>query len=467
VFQNGTQVDGEQASRYRWGMGSSRPRAAARPEMYAVTGRPILHSLSPSLFSAGFDALGMDAIYSRLAVDDAEEALRLTREIGLRGINVTSPLKERVLPLLDACDDAATHIGAVNAIAVRPEGTVGFNTDPVGVEAMWRSRLGSLRGKHVAILGAGGAACAAAFALRRGGAQDVVLINRTAERACRAAAALGTRAATWSEAPQEFEDADIIFSCLPTAVAPVDSSWLKPGKLILDANYKSPQLAEVARAGACEYGGGRSWLLGQAEAGFRALTGREPPREHMARAMAEATIPDRPRRIALAGMMGTGKTTVGKLLAQRLDVPFVDTDALVEGEAGMSVAEVFQRQGEPRFRQMEASAVARALAAPEAVVALGGGSLLRPETRRRVRAATCVVWLWATPAVAAARAHADRHSTRPLLAGEEPRQALRGLLDERLPTYARAADLVLDTGHRTAEQVAEKIADEIHQTWPR
>jgi len=440
--------------------------AVPRPEMYAVTGRPILHSLSPALFGAAFVALGVDGIYSRLAVDEADEALRLAREIGFRGINVTSPLKEQMVPLLDACDEAATRIGAVNAIAFRSQGTVGFNTDPVGVEAMWRAQMDSLRGKHVAILGAGGAACAAAYALVRGGAQDVVLINRSAERACRAAKALGTRAATWSEAPEEFADADIIFSCLPTTVAPVDSSWLRPGKLILDANYKSPMLAEVAREGACAYGGGRRWLLGQAEAGVRVLTGREPPREHMARAMAEAVIPARPRRIALAGMMGTGKTTVGRLLAAQLDLPFVDTDALVEQRAGMSVAEVFDTFGETRFRQMEASAVARALAAPEGVFALGGGSLLRADTRQRVRSAATTIWLWATPAVAAARAHADRNSTRPLLAGKEPRLALRGLLDDRLPTYARAADLVLDTGHRTADQVARKIADEIHQTWP-
>ena len=433
-------------------------------QMYAVTGRPILHSLSPALFKAGFDTLGVDAIYSRLAVDDADEALRMAREIGLLGINVTSPLKEQMVPLLDYCDQAAQRIGAVNTITFRSEGTAGFNTDPVGVEAMWRARCRTLRGKHVAILGAGGAACAAAFALVRGGAQDVVLINRTAERACKAAAALGTRAATWLEAPEEFEGADIIFSCLPTVVAPVESAWLRPGKLILDANYKSPSLAEVARQGACEYGGGRRWLLGQAEAGFRVLTGREPPRAQMAQAMAEATIPDKPTRIVLAGMMGTGKTTAGRSLARHLDLPFIDTDAMVEQQAGMSVARIFESLGEARFRQMEATAVARALATPSAVIALGGGALLRPETRQRVRVKATTIWLWATPDVCAERAHVDR-ATRPLLAGKEPQLALRRLLDERLHTYARAADLVLDTGHRSDEQVALKIADEIHQTW--
>ncbi len=440
-------------------------RTGKRPEMYAVTGRPIMHSLSPSLWEAAFDAVGLDAIYSRLAVDDAEEALRLAREIGFRGINVTSPLKEVVVPLLDYCDEAAQRIGAVNAITFRDEGTSGFNTDPVGVEAMWRARLTSLRGKHVAILGAGGAACAAAFALVRGGAQDVVLINRTAERACRAAAALGTRAATWSEAPEEFEDADIIFSCLPTVVAPVESDWLRPGKLILDANYKSPALAEVAHAGECEYGGGRKWLLGQAEAGFRVLTGREPPRARMAQAMAEAAIPEPPARVVLAGMMGTGKSTAGRQLARELDIPFLDTDEMVERKAGMSVAEIFGSLGEARFRQMEATAVAQALAEPRAVVALGGGALLRADSRQRVRERSTTVWLWATPEVCAARAHVDR-TTRPLLAGQDPTRALRELLDDRLHTYARSADLILDTGHRSDEQVAAKIADEIHQTWP-
>ena len=247
----------------------------------------------------------------------------------------------------------------------------------------------------------------------------------------------------------------------------------EPGKVCYKGNCCTPSCEGKecgsdycgGSCGECEYGGGRKWLLGQAEAGFRVLTGREPPRARMAQAMAEAAIPEPPARVVLAGMMGTGKSTAGRQLARELDIPFLDTDEMVERKAGMSVAEIFGSLGEARFRQMEATAVAQALAEPRAVVALGGGALLRADSRQRVRERSTTVWLWATPEVCAARAHVDR-TTRPLLAGQDPTRALRELLDDRLHTYARSADLILDTGHRSDEQVAAKIADEIHQTWP-
>ena len=433
------------------------------PKLFAVTGAPILHSLSPTLFKAAFAALNMDAVYTRLAVDDAAEALRMAQELGLSGMNVTSPLKEQIAGSLGSLDDAAVRIGAVNTITVSGGKTAGFNTDPVGVDAMLRAACTAVDQRSVAVLGAGGAARAATYTMLAAGARDVVLINRNAERGQQAANELGCRYMPWSQAQEEIGRADAVFSCLPTMVAPLDPAWLRPGQLVLDANYKSPKLAEVALQAGCVYGGGRAWLLGQALAGFRALTGEEAPAAVMEQALIAARKPHAPRRFVMCGMMGTGKTTVGRALAAALDLPFLDTDRMVESAAGASIPEVFRQLGEKQFRRMEARAVAEAMEVERGVISLGGGALLDDESRRRVQERAAVFWLWASPETCADRAAG---AGRPLLEGDDPVGKLRRLLDARLPTYASGVDLIVDTSNRPPAKVAEKIIDEVRQTWP-
>jgi len=433
------------------------------PRIYAVTGAPILHSLSPTLFTSAFRELGMDAVYTRLAVDDAAEALRMARELGLSGMNVTSPLKEQIAGSLDSLDKAAERIGAVNTIRVTDGQTAGFNTDPVGVDAMLRAACTAVDQRAVVVLGAGGAARAATYTLLAAGARDVALVNRNRDRGQQAAADLGCRYIPWSEAEEEIGRADAIFSCLPTMVAPLDPAWLRPGQLVLDANYKSPKLAEVALQAGCVYGGGRAWLLGQALAGFRALTGEQAPAAQMERALIAARKPQAPRRFVMCGMMGTGKTTVGRALSAALGLPFLDTDRMIESAAGASIPEIFRQLGEREFRRMEVRAVAEAMEVERGVISLGGGALLDDASRQRVQQRATAFWLWASAETSAQRAAG---AGRPLLEGDDPVGKLQRLLDARLPTYAAGADLIVDTSNRPPAKVAEKIIDEVRQTWP-
>ena len=435
-----------------------------RPELFAVAGRPILHSLSPAIFAAAFRATGRDAVYTRLAVDGANEALRLARELRLRGMNVTSPLKEDMFPLLDRLEPTAEAIGAVNTVVLRDGEAVGWNTDPAGVRAMLDASGARLAGARVAVLGAGGAARAALHTVCEAGTGGVVVINRSAGRGKRTARDFGARSAPWSEAPAELSRADLVFSCLSTTVVPLDPAWLGEGQVVLDANYKSPLLADVALRAGCAYVGGRDWLLGQALAAYRAFVGDAPPADAMRDALANARIPEPPGRIALSGMMGTGKSAAAEWLASELGLDWIDTDELVERQADATIAELFASAGEGEFRRREAEMVARATSAPPAVIALGGGALLDDESRASVAAASTVFWLWADAAMCFHRA---RGATRPLLAVDDPQQTLVRLLDERRGMYASSADLIVDTGRRTPHQVACKILDEIVHTWPR
>lgn len=165
------------------------------------------------------------------------------------------------------------------------------------------------------------------------------------------------------------------------------------------------------------------------------------------------TTRSRGPRVVLVGPMGAGKTTVGRVLADRWGVAVRDTDADVEGAAGKPVPEIFVDEGEARFRELEKAAVAAALDSHEGVLSLGGGAVLDPDTRALLDGHP-VVFLRVGLADAVKRVGLG--TGRPLLLGNV-RSRVRQLLDERTPVYEAVAALVVDTDGRSPEQVADEI----------
>ena len=162
-------------------------------------------------------------------------------------------------------------------------------------------------------------------------------------------------------------------------------------------------------------------------------------------------------RVILVGAPGSGKSTVGQLLADRLGVAFRDTDADVEAVAGITIAELFVEKGEPYFRDLEAEAVRTAVATHDGVLALGGGAIIRDETRQ-VLSGQRVAYLEVNLAEAAGRAGLS--AARPLLLGNV-RGQLGQLLNQRKPLYEQAATITVSTVGRTPEEVADLIVKEL------
>jgi shikimate kinase len=161
------------------------------------------------------------------------------------------------------------------------------------------------------------------------------------------------------------------------------------------------------------------------------------------------------RRLLLVGMMGAGKTTVGRLVADRLSWHYADSDHEVESTAGQTVAELFARGGEREFRPLESAALAAAVAGDEpVVVAVAGGAVLDAANRALLRGAGTVVWLRAEPSTLAARVVSGSH--RPLL-GNDPAGALERLDAERRPLYEEVADAVVDVDDLDPEAVADRV----------
>ncbi|PKP89743.1 MAG: shikimate kinase [Alphaproteobacteria bacterium HGW-Alphaproteobacteria-16] len=142
------------------------------------------------------------------------------------------------------------------------------------------------------------------------------------------------------------------------------------------------------------------------------------------------------RPIVLIGLMGVGKTTVGRRLAQRLHLPFVDADIAIEEAAGMSVAEIFDRFGEPHFRDGERRVIARLIDGQPKVIATGGGAFMNDATRALILGQATAIWLDAAPEILAERVAKRDH--RPLLRGKDPLKVLTELAAVRNPVYALA-----------------------------
>jgi shikimate kinase len=179
---------------------------------------------------------------------------------------------------------------------------------------------------------------------------------------------------------------------------------------------------------------------------------------HARRTMTDDAAPPLDRPLVLIGLMGAGKSHVGRRLADRLGVPFVDADGEIEAAAGCTIEEIFERFGEAAFRDGERRVMARLIDGPPRVIAAGGGAYMDPETRARISAKALALWLRADLDTLVRRT--SGRGGRPLLKDGDPGDTLKCLIEQRYPIYGEA-DIIIDTGAETAEETAARAADAV------
>lgn len=265
-------------------------------EIYGVIGHPIGHSRSPLIHNAALKAVGRDAVYLPLEVDDASEFIRdfvhpKTKKLDwdLRGLSVTIPHKLSVMPHLDFISPAAQAVGAVNTIIVKDNQLHGDNTDVIGAMKPLEELL-DVKGTRAAILGAGGAARAICYGLQQRGA-SVTIYARDLHKAQTLADEFSAQAA----AIADFHgNTDIVINCTPVGMqdhnqdaSPVNADALHNVQLVYDLIYNplETQLLKDAKAASCQTLGGMAMLLGQAAEQFRLWTGEDAPLDMMWRAV--------------------------------------------------------------------------------------------------------------------------------------------------------------------------------------
>lgn len=408
---------------------------------YGLIGEHLGHSYSREIHAQVAD---YDYELCEVAPEELDSFLRKAE---FRAINVTIPYKQSVIPYLSYISPQAESIGAVNTVVNRDGKLWGYNTDFAGMEALI-ARMGlSLRGKKVLILGTGGTSKTARAVCESAGAREILKVSRRASG----------EAVSYEQAVSGHGNAEILINTTPVGMyprcgeAPIDLAHFPGLEGVVDAVY-NPLRTRLVQAGQ-ERGvpaeGGLYMLAGQGVCASAIFLGKE-----FDPALTEGVyraILGRKQNIVLIGMPSCGKTTVGRLLAERCGRRLIDTDEKIVERLGEPIAGFMARNGEAAFRDVEQEVVAGVADESGCVIATGGGAVLRQENLRLLRQNGLLVFL-------------DRPLEKLMPTADRPLSASREALErryrERYGLYVAAADLVVDASG-TIEDEVETIRKEM------
>lgn len=427
-------------------------------QLFGVTGRPIMHSKSPGMFNTMFAHSQKDAAYVHVMAKDAAQAMFLFSALNMKGMNVTAPFKEKIIPHIHELHDEARILRSVNTV-VNKNGVIhGYNTDHYGVTQSFIDANISIAQKKCLVIGAGGAGKAAAYGMQKHRAQ-VTIVNRTTAKARKAAEAIGCRWDSISRLEELVHTHTIIILALSQHINPVHTDWLHSQHIVFDANYKGSALIPIAQSKQCTIVSAEDWLLNQAVAAYTLFLGEQPDKEIMRKGLQVKQLADKKRIISTIGLMGAGKTSYGKLLAEKLHIAFKDTDEVISEEQDMSISNIFATKGEQYFRELERSELKKSFDSQQQyVLSCGGGIVVNEDNRALLKDNSVVLWLYATPEATIERVNISK---RPLLQVDNPLETLQNLMLTRRGMYAHTAHVLVCTEQKLKGHTTNRIIEEL------
>ena len=401
-----------------------------------LLGRKLTHSYSPAIHAAfgGYD-------YALFEVEPPDLAAFLNRG-DLHALNVTIPYKQEVLPFCRELSPAAAKIGSVNTMLRTGNNTFfGDNTDVAGFRKMVNQSGLDVRGKKAIVFGKGGSSLSVCHVLEELGAGAVVVVSRKDNH---------------GEFLRQHSDAAALINTTPvgmypdTEAAPVSLDLFPNLEGVLDLIYNPARtrlmLEAEERGLPCM--GGLSMLVGQAAAASEIFTGKKIPeaKEQEVTRM----LRRRMENIVLVGMPGCGKSTLGHLLAKSLAKRLVDIDTAIEENAGISIPEIFEQEGEAGFRQRETEAIKKFGKEAGLILATGGGCVTREENYHPLRQNGNIVFI-------ERNLNKLARGGRPLSQGN-----LEAMYEKRLPLYRRFADCTVQN-EGEPQTAAKKIMEALDE----
>lgn len=363
-----------------------------------------------------------------------------------KGINVTIPYKQAVIPYLYEIDSHAKEIGAVNTVVNREGRLYGYNTDFYGMRELIKHASIDVAGKKVAILGTGGTSKTAYAVAKSLNAKDIIRVSRKSDGG----------AVTYDELYQKHVDTEIIINTTPVGMypnifdSPLDVSKFDKLSGVIDAVYnpiKTPLICEAEKRGA-NAEGGLYMLVAQAVKASEIFLGISYPADTTEKIY--ASLIRNKENIVLIGMPSSGKSTVGKILAEKLGRELIDTDKLIVETEKKPIPEIFSTFGEGYFRDAEEKAVKSSASLSGKIIATGGGAVLRETNVTALTQNGKIYFI-------------DRPLDSLLVTSDRPlsrdRESINRLYRERYEIYKRSAHRTI-SAECEAEEVAKRILED-------
>ena len=416
---------------------------------YGLIGEHLRHSFSKQIQTRIAEIENVKDYDYQLVELDKEEFKEFMEKKDFKGINVTIPYKKDVIPYLDEMDESAKAIGAVNTI-INVDGKLkGYNTDFGGFLYMVKAHNVHMEGKKVLIIGNGGACAAVKAVCKHENAKDIVIVSRSANRG-----AIG-----YDEMYTSHLDADIVVNTSPVGMfpnianAPIDVSWFHKLECVLDVVYNpiltrlcfEVQEADIKRVIGLEM------LIAQAKYTFEIFENMSFD-DSIIDEIKKEMLKDR-CNIVLIGMPSAGKTTIGKMLEEKLGKEFFDLDDMIIAKAGKSIPEIFQESGEAGFRAIETEVAIEASKMNNKIIATGGGVVKHKVNMDFLRLNGITIFI-------------DRDidkliSSDPNRPLSSSKQALQQMYKERYPLYQKYAAYIA-VNNANIEETVDDIVNAYH-----
>ena len=407
---------------------------------YGLIGEHLSHSFSPEIHKR----IG-DYKYEIKELRP-EELGGFLEDRDFKGINVTIPYKQAVIPYLDEIEEAAKEIGAVNTIVNRGGKLFGYNTDFGGLKSLFKRTGISVFGKKAIIFGSGGTSKTAEAVLKKLGAQTVLKTDIVPSEGV----------ITNEEAVLKHSDAKVLVNTTPCGMFPdlsgmaADPADFPELECVIDVVYNPLKTDFVQRAQSLGIPakGGLYMLVMQAILAAEHFFD-EPIPEEKAESIYQELLRAK-KNIVLIGMPGSGKTTVGKILSEEFGMPFFDSDKVITEKSGREIPEIFEKDGESAFRKLESEAIFALSGKNGAIISTGGGAVLDPENVKNLSKNGKIYFI-------------DRPLENLVPTADRPTafdfEAMKKRFEERYDIYCSAADKIIKADF-SAKEVSEKIKED-------
>ena len=408
---------------------------------YGLIGERLGHSYSPQIHAHLAD---YSYVLKALPPEELDGFLAAR---SFKGLNVTIPYKQAVVPHCAELSEEAKEIGSVNTLVVRPDGSmIGHNTDIGGFIYMLRQAGIDPAGCKAVILGSGGTSLTAQTALRRMGAREIIVVSRSGP-------------VTYDDLYALHADAEILINTTPVGMYPktglsaVELDRLPAVRGVADVIYNPEKTKLILDA--MDKGipcvSGLPMLVAQAREAAEWFTGKSIDASNVEKIVGE--IKSQTLNLVLIGMPGCGKSTLGSLLSEMTGRPLIDCDAEIVKRAGMPIPEIFAQYGEAHFRDLESQVIQDVCSASGCIIATGGGAILRSENVRAIRQNGRVCFIRRDVALLP-------RDGRPLSSASD--DAVARLWEQRRDRYHAAADFIIDNDG-APECAAQRIQEGFHE----